>query len=231
MKLRLLVLEGELFLPKYNKLNHILIPVNVMKQSHHIKEIFMYFLPKIELDGSSKLTIYFKEKPKDKKKYDCFCTRHVHVSWYYVDENDILNLKKLNMDKEDLEDCYLNIIADTLKYIAKENHCEQKISTIIEETIQKVKDSEYKLTQKIKKLSRVSLDKCFRASVYRHLDSQGEIWFVEIQDKNKKVNRYDIMEKPTHISKLNVYEKSKWEEGKFLLLDRFDRVVTEVKVN
>lgn len=219
MKLNMLVLEGD---RGYEKLNDV-IPISF--QSYHISELFMHFLPKIDLDGSSKLVIYFKEKEESEAKY--VCDNNFHVSWFYVDKNDLNNLKNLN--KEMLNLYYLNIIADTFRYIAKQNNCNQEILTIIEETVQRVKDSEYRLTQKIKQLSRISPDKQFKANVYRHIDSQGELWYVEIEGKNNKIKKYDIMEKPSHISKVHFYKKSQWENDKFILLNKLGQVVITIK--
>lgn len=221
MKLSKLVLEGDKKIEKLNKAN----PINF--QSYHVTEIFMNFLPKIDLDGNDKLVIYFKEKPEFEERY--VCDKDFHVSWYYVDRSDIDKLKKL--DKNTLNEYYLNIIARTLKDIGQQNNCGEEVFTIIEETVQKVIKSNFELTQKINRLSKVSQDKQFKSKVYRHIDNQGEIWYVELEDNNKNIYKYDIMKKPSHISKLDFYKKSQWKNGEFILLNKLDQVVATIQVD
>ena len=55
-KLALLVIEGD---RNYQKANNV---IWVNQQAFHVIEKFMFFLPKIDLDGSSKLTIFFKKR-------------------------------------------------------------------------------------------------------------------------------------------------------------------------
>ena len=185
----------------------------------------MHFLPKIDLDGSKKLIIYFKEKEEIEPRY--VCDNNFHVSWYYVDKDDLSNLKELN--KERTNEYYLDVIAETFRYIARLNNCKQEIFDIIQETVQQVKQSDYKLTQRVKRLSKISLDKQFKANVFRNIDSEGELWYVDVEDKNKNIIRYDIMKKPSHISKIDFYKNSEWEDNRFILLNKLGQVVATIE--
>lgn len=221
MKLNMLVVEGNKKAEKENDLE----PIRF--QAYHVVEIFMSFLSKIDLDGSSKLTIHFEEKPSNKKKY--VCDNYFHVSWYYVSESDIELLNSL--EKSDRDEYFLNVIVKTLKSIAQINHCNQEIFEEIDTTSKKVLDSGFKLKREIKKLSKVSQDKKFRAKVYRNIDSQGELWYAEIEDKDGNIHRHDLMSGPSYISKVDFFKKSQWEGNRFVISDRLDHVVATIVVD
>ena len=128
MKLNMLVIEGN---KKAEKVNNV-IPIRV--QAYHVVEIFMSFLSKIDLDGSSKLTIHFEERPSNNKTYTC--DNYFHVSSYYVRESDIELLNSL--EKNDRDEYFLNVIVKTLKSIAQINHCNQDIFEEIDAASRKV---------------------------------------------------------------------------------------------
>lgn len=221
-KLALLVIEGD---RNYQKANNV---IWVNQQAFHVIEIFMFFLPKIDLDGSSKLTIFFKKRKDSEQQY--MQNNFQGVSWYYVDEDEIERQRHLKREEE--EEYYLSIIADTLKRIAQIDGRDDTLFKIIDETAQKVRDNNFELTLPIKKLAKSSADGQFRAYVYRHISNQGESWYVEMKDKNKNITRYDInlLKKPSFISQTGVFVQSKWEGKRFVISDRFERVTATVDV-
>lgn len=218
--LNLLVIEGD---RDYEK-THNAIPVNW--QAFHVIELFMYFLPKVDLDGNSKLAIFFKNKADSVQQYMYYDVQG--VSCYYVDEVEIERQRKLN--KEDESEYYLNIIVDTLKRIAQINGRDTEIFNIIDETAQKVRDNNFEVTFHIKKLSKSSADRKFRANTYRHISSRGESWYVDIEDKNKNITRQniDLSKKPAFISQTGVFQQSRWEGNRFIVSDRFGRVTATI---
>lgn len=218
-KLALLCLEGD---RGYEKAHDFW----VNQRAFHIIEIFMHYLPRIDLDGSSKLTIFFKEIKESERQY--MKNEFQGVSWYYVDKAEIDRHRRLK--KEEEQEYYLNIIVETLKTIARTDGRPQEISDIIDKTAQTVRDCGFELTLHIKKLSKTSADGRYRANVYRHIDRHGEDWYVEI--KEKKITRHDInlLKKPTFISQTGVFVLSRWEGERFVVTDRFGRVTATVEV-
>lgn len=201
------------------------IPINF--QSYHIIEIFMNYFPKLELDGSSKLVIYFKEKPDNEEQYmknDFF-----GVSWYYVDKEEISKLEMTK--KEELGEYYLEIIVEVLKAIACKNGREKVLFDIIDETATRVRESKYELFQRVKTLSKTSDDKKVKANVYRHVSSLGEMWYVEFEDEDKNISRYELMKKYSFVSKIDVFKKARWEKNTFILVDKFDKVIAKVSLD
>lgn len=221
-KFALLCLEGD---KKYGKEHDFW----VNQRAFHVIEVFMHFLPKIDLDGSSKLTIYFKEKKDNERQY--MKIEFEGVSWYYVDKSEIDKHRQLK--REDEEEYYLNIIVDTLKTIARIDGRPEETLDIIDKTAQTVRDNNFELLLHIKKLSKTSGDGRYRANVYRHINSLGESWYVEIKDKDKNITRHciDLLKKPTSISQTGVFVLSRWEAGSFIVTDRFGRVTAAVEAN
>ena len=221
-KFALLCLEGD---RSYEKAHDFW----VNQRAFHVTEVFMHFLPRIDLDGSSKLTIFFKPIKENERQY--MKNEFQGVSWCYVNETEIERHRKLN--RVDEEEYYLNIIVDTLKTIAQTDGRPEEISDIIEKTAQTVRACGFELVLHIKKLSKTSSDGQYRANVYRHISRLGESWYVEIKDRNKNISRHciDLLKKPTFISQTGVFVLSGWEGDRFVVTDRFGKVTATVKVN
>lgn len=126
-KLSILVIEGD---RDYEK-THNVIPVNW--QAFNVIETFMHFLPKMDLDGSSKLSILFRKKKYTEQQYTQ--SDYFGVSIYYVDEAEIDRQRGLKKDEK--EEYYLNIIVNTLKWIARTQGSDATLMNIIDETAQK----------------------------------------------------------------------------------------------
>ena len=117
--------------------------VPVTCQAYHIIDVFMHHLPKIILDESGKLTIYFTAKPDGEQQY--MKNDYFHVSWYYA-EKPCLNKRDLkNMSQEDINEYYLGVIVDTLRHIARINNRALELNDIIDGTARKVRGNQYEL--------------------------------------------------------------------------------------
>ena len=104
------------------------------------ENVFMHHLPKIILDESGKLTIYFTAKPDGEQQY--MKNDYFHVSWYYA-EKPCLNKRDLkNMSQEDINEYYLGVIVDTLRHIARINNRALELDDIIDETVRKVRENQ-----------------------------------------------------------------------------------------
>lgn len=221
-KLSILVIEGD---RDYEK-THNVVPVNW--QAFNVIETFMHFLPKMDLDGSSKLSILFRKKKDTEQQYTQ--SDYFGVSIYYVDEAEIDRQRGLKKDEK--EEYYLNIIVNTLKWIARAQGSDAALMKIIDETAQKVRDNHFELTLPVKKLAKSSADGRFRANVYRHISNQGENWYVEIKDKNKNISRHniDLLGKPSFVSQTGVFSQSEWEGNRFVIKEKFGRVTATIDI-
>lgn len=100
----------------------------------------------------------------------------------------------------------------------------------IREAANKIRTNRFELVIQQKKLSKVSDDRRLKAKVFRQLNFLGEIWYIEVEDKNTKyVVRYELMEQYTNISKVDFYKKASWEGSQFVLRDRLDRETARIE--
>lgn len=171
-RLSQLVIQGDLKTQEKNGDNV------VSKQAYTAIELFMHFFPKTEIDGAGKITIHFGPKPDDKDQY--FFSNHFKISYYYVDEsvrNRINNLKKDEMDE-----FFMDVIENVLVDIAQRAG-NTKVIPVIHAAVEQSKNTEYRLLIPLKKLSKQSPDRAYKAVTYRYLSSEGELDFIEITDK------------------------------------------------
>lgn len=190
------------------------------------ENVFMHHLPKIILDGSGKLTIYFTAKPDGEQQY--MKNDYFHVSWYYA-ERPCLNKRDLkNMRQEDINEYYLGVIVDTLRHIARINNRALELDDIIDEAARKVRGNQYELIKKIRSLSRTSPDRQYRANGYRHVNYQGEMFYVEIADKNENILRYGLMEKRNYAHAGDLYKNAIWEADKYIVSNWLGKVVATI---
>lgn len=220
MKLSILSIEGDKYEEKKRKFP-------IIWQAYHIKEIFMHFLPKIEIDGSSKIVIYFKDKPISEKQY--MHDEYFGVSWCYVDKE---KLQKINyLKNRELEEFYLDVIVEKLKEIARENDNGKNVVDYIDATAERVRKSNFELKIPIKKISKQTKDKKYKALVYRYLNSKGEMWYVDILDKEGLSTRYNILKEFTYTPKNDVFKYSYWEHDCFVLKDKFGKITSSINLN
>lgn len=201
---------------------HNVVPVKF--QTHHISEMLMHFLGRIDLDRSTKLVIYLKEKPQKEQVYNC--DNYFRVSWYYVSSEDIKKVKACKGIERDV--CYLNIITGVLKEIAQKNQCEERILERINEAAAEVINQKFNLAFQVKKLSKASKDRQYRMRIYRNLCPEGEKWSAEIKEKAKPAKTVDLMKNYAHISKAGVFFKAEWKENTYFLYDRLGNVMAAI---
>lgn len=195
---------------------------NVYEQSFNVCRTFFEFFPKkFVLDGNGQLSIIFdKNKSMSNKKYICF-EQCVGTSVYYPDMEEIE--MQQNLVAESKDEFYLSIIVNALKYIAKELNREDEIAKLVEETAEKVRNHKYGFVQKIKKLSKISSNRFYKAETYEDIGTLGERNYIIILDKDGNSVKYNITEEYRSIVlKKSVYACI-WEEERFILIDRFHR--------
>lgn len=86
--------------------------------------------------------------------------------------------------------------------------------------------------EKIKKLSKASQDKFYRANVYRRLNKDvGEAWRVEIQTKDGKCYHGWITDIPDYLNRTHFFKQSKWDNGVFQITDHLGKTALSVCMN
>jgi len=173
----------------------------------------------MDLDGSIKLTIKFAEKPENEAIYNC--DKYFRVSWYYVSPDNI----QKNMTGRHRDLFYVNLLGNILKDIAKINECDDSMIQMIDETVDKVIGHEFTLVYAVKKLTKTSKDRRYKATVLRNLSQSGEKWQVKICAKDGSVLCADLSRDYTYVSKESLYHKVEWQEGQFIISERLGRVM------
>ena len=85
------------------------------------------------------------------------------------------------------------------------------------EAVENVRATGFELLIPVKKLSKQSPDRLFKANTYRLLTPQGELDYVEITDKNKETERYEISKGYTKFPLDWAVQKCEWEGSRFML--------------
>ena len=212
-KLSQLVIEGDRKAPEKNR------NLTIIKQSYTAIELFMHFFPKTEIDGAGKLTIHFSPKPDDKPDYQY--SQFFHISIYYVSEELQTRAGTLNPDEKD--GFYLDVIGNVLSDIAKRSEKAELLPSI-QNAVQEAKNTGYRLLLPIKKLSKSSSDRRYKAVTFRYLTTEGELDFVEITDSQKARHTY-VISNGVDTFPLDWYAvKCEWEKNRFIIKDRQDCV-------
>ena len=208
-----MVIEGDKEAEKQNDL------VKVSKQAYNAIQLFMHFFPKTELDGASRLTICVCKKPEDKPIY--FYDSFFKISIYYVGEETLLRSQNLQMDECD--QFYLELIEAVLLDISKQIG-KMELEDVIKTAVQKVKEARYSLLIKMTRLSKRSKNRTYAATVFKHLQTQGELDFVEILDQNDEKNTYVITDGYVPFPLEWYASQCEWEGNRFVLKDRLGGV-------
>lgn len=191
----------------------------ISKQAYNAIELFMHFFPKTEIDGAGKLTIHFCPKPDDKDQY--YFNDYFKISSYYVDENVRNRIGKLKTDK--IDEFYMDIIENVLTDIAQKSG-NTKVIPIIHSAVEESKNTGYRLLIPLKKLSKQSPNRAYKAVTYRYLTSEGELDFIEISDKAKDRYRYVISNGYDKFPLEWYANKCEWVDNRFIIKDRQDCV-------
>lgn len=224
MILRKIILEGD---HKYEKANN-MFPIRW--KSHHLTELFIELCPKFELDGSSHLSILAtRKRPEYDDKYDNF--EAFHVSSYYLEKEEIENLERLV--GEEAEKYILNLMEEVLLYIANVSESNEEKSNIIKDAINKMKEQDLSLKKKIKKLSKMSKDRKYKAEVYRCLNrTVGEAWCVEVKYGNSHMTKMKwLTDVPDYLDRTDFFKGSRWEENKFILSNNLGKDIAIIDVD
>ena len=195
-------------------------------QAHNITQMFMHFLPKVQIDGSSKISILFEEKPEDKPQY--FRSDYFHVSTYYVDEAILDIANKISLVEKN--EFFLSVIENALIDIANINGNIEVVESI-HQVAERVREYNYEMLLKIDKLSKKSKDRKYKAITYIKINSLGECAYVEITDDKKQVQKVDITEPITFVSLNQVIKKCEWKEYCFIMMGNLGKELVSIDLS
>ncbi|MFV1985439.1 MAG: hypothetical protein ACC657_17960 [Thiohalomonadales bacterium] len=194
---------------------------------HHVRELLEYNLPTdFILDGSSKLSIIFGERPKEKKIYN---NGLGGVSIYYIDDFDIEQYMKQPVEVQ--QEVILDVVTRAMVDIAKNSGADIEV---IQAASDKVRSSGFSSEIEIKKLSRSTRDRKIRVSVFRCLGPKiGEVWETRIKLRNGCVLSVEkITNSPSCLDRTSHFSKSRWEGNIFqIIYSRLQKITYELDIS
>ena len=182
---------------------------------YHIKEIFLYFLPKkFYLDGSGKVQITLCAGDADQSCWTVLGVTELKVSYFDFDRYFLLS-------KREQEHRILSLIRETLAA-----HCGESAPANhdIALACRQTEESDFHLRYEIEKLRKTERARKYRIMVFRELNRDvGERWEV-VGERNGTVLWRVYLRDSTYVHIDACCRKSRIEEDKFIVTDEVDRV-------
>lgn len=186
---------------------------------HHVRELMLHFLPKdYVLDGSSKLSVIFGEKPPSEE----LCSTILGVTVYRIVGFDVEAYMKKTIEEQ--QEIILTHITNAMVAIATAVGGDTEI---IYRATDAVRENNFATEIEVTKLSRSTKDKKFRIQVFRCLGpAVGEIWEARICNReNVVVSVAPITKNPDHLNRVDHFSKSRWSGDTFqIVCGRLDKV-------
>lgn len=194
--------------------------VRIRQLSHHITQIFMTLLPKVEINGSSKIVISLGPRGDEDLFDNVLGVTNIFIENF--DFKKFLSLDRLNQDKKLLEELRLALVAIAIRKDSNSASVE-----IINSTAEAVSELQFELETPIKKLSKISKDKKRKINIYRLLNAQvGEGWYYE--ENSPTANKIWTHELPGFIDRSDLFKSSEINEDSYQIKNRLGKVVFEV---
>lgn len=194
--------------------------VRIRQMSHHITQIFMTLLPKIEINGSSKIVISLGPRGAE----DLF-DNVLGVTNIFVEDFDFKNF--ISLDRASQDKTLLETLRQSLVEIATKKESNKTAIDTINLTADAVLKANFELESQIKKLSKTSKDKKHKINVYKLLNaSVGEGWYcTEQPPENTKTWLHEL---PGFIDRSDLYKTSEINEMGYQIKNRFGKVVFKI---
>lgn len=188
-------------------------------QAYHITELFRYFLPKIKIDeGNGVLQIDFYCDKEDEFKVQYYEITTTEKSYGKVQINAYL----YKMTQDEINEYYLNIIIKSIMKIAETNNIVDEVKPIVIEIENKIRECGFEIEYKLKRLSKLSTDRKYMANVYRKLDKNGELVYIEFVDKKTKLSKCVDVKGPSIVEWSAILKKPYWKDNHFYIEDRIE---------
>lgn len=199
--------------------------VHIRQMAHHITQIFMVLLPKVDINGSSKIVIELGPRG-DEDLFD----NVLGVTNIFVEDFDFAGLLSLNRTDQDIK--LLEELRRSLITIATRHGENKNVVEIINSTADAVLHSDFKLTTPIKNLSKTNSSKKQRINVFRLLSAEvGESWHCEVtSQQNNTKNEIHMNEVPSFIDRSDLFKSAEINEDTYRVKNRLGKVVFEMQL-
>jgi hypothetical protein len=193
--------------------------------AHHVQEIYLSVLPKVEINGSSKIALMFGHMGRE-VAFD----NVLGVTSNFIEDFDFKRFYKLSSKEQELT--LLAEIEKALLTIANRKGENQIISDIIKTTANEVMRIGFSLELQIKKLSKTSANRKHKVTVHRILNADvGEAWCCNITDKSAPQERKEWMTKvPDYLDRTDFFKKAEIIGNTYTVFNSFGKVVFQAEL-
>lgn len=192
--------------------------------AHHVREGVLALLPRgLDVDGSSKIQITCAPGRARSRQY----WQALGASEYVVEDVDFGRLAGLPSRERDI--CLLGLIEGALIDLAGRHHRGHAVETAIREACEALRRQDFRLDLPVPRLAKSSRDRTARARVVRCLNRDaGEAWRVEITtNSGAEPDIRWMTERPHYLDMRDVFARSEWAQGRFIVRDRLGRITYE----
>lgn len=189
---------------------------------HHVRALLLHFLPpNYILDGSSKFSVIFGDRPPHFQTY----SQVLGVSIYRVENFDMQEyMARPRGEQQEI------ILAEITKAMLDVSRTTGADAAPIELAAASVRANGFSCDIAIKKLSRASADRLFRVNVVRRLDpTLGESWEAVISNRTGIILGVEQIKEPGCLDRTLQFSKSQWRGDVFqIIYSRLDEVQYEL---
>ncbi|MFJ6987280.1 MULTISPECIES: hypothetical protein [unclassified Streptomyces] len=192
--------------------------------AHHLREGVVALLPKgLDVDGCAKIQLTCVPGRVQTGQY----WQALGASEYVVEDVDFGRLHALPPRARDTY--LLALVEGALVDLARRHHRGDAVETVIREACETLRRRDFSLALPVTRLSKTSPDRAARARVVRCLNRDvGEAWRVEITDRSGAAPDVRWMtERPHHLDMRDVFARSEWSDGRFLVRNRLGKITYE----
>ena len=193
---------------------------------HHIRELLLHFLPRdYVLDGSSKFSAVFGQRPNDKDA----CYTSLGVTVCHIENFDIE--RHMIRPVQEQQEGILTKLTNAMMEVARLSGADPNV---IRQAADAVRENEFSLELNIKKLARSTKDRKLRVEVFRCLGPLiGEVWEARVcAGDGSIVGVEPITEDPCYLVRTSHFSTSQWCDDVFqVIYSRLGKVQYELDIS
>ncbi|MBN6148974.1 hypothetical protein JR065_01355 [Xanthomonas sp. AmX2] len=194
----------------------------IRRSSHHITQMFMALLPKMEINGSSKIVVSLGPRGNE-----AVFDNVLGVTNVFVEDFDFEHFLSLDRPGQDIR--LLEELRGALVAIAQRSGGDGLVK-LVESTADSVLNAGFRLLIPIKRLAKRSKDGKRKVTVFKLLNSDvGEAWYCEVASQgDAKAERVWMHEVPGFIDRRELFKSAELGEGAYRVSNRLGHVAFEM---
>jgi len=197
----------------------------IRRLSHHITQMFMALLPKVQIGGASKIVVSLGPRG-DAAVFD----NVLGVTNIFVEDFDFAHFLALDRPSQDMR--LLDALRGALVAIAARSGGNGEVVKLIDSTADAISNAGSQLLVPIKRLAKRSQDGQWNVAVFKLLRSDvGEGWYCEVASQgDAKAERVWMHEVPGFIDRRDLFKSAELGEGAYRVRNRLGHVAFEMQL-